>query len=204
MKNPSFWRSGLALGAAMLTIAAASPQGTSHATSTISNPMIPRLSDVPGAGAPTLIDKLHKGGYVIFFRHGATDWAQRDEMGTDFENRALQRNLSEAGKADAASIGKSFAALSIPIDSVFASPMWRCRDTAQLAFGRYEVKLELFGKGAVASGTTVSIPPEGATYRQARIKIRKSTDNFGTGRDQRRFGIEHDYLSRFAGQMTDL
>jgi hypothetical protein len=182
MKIPSFWRSGLALAAAMLAIGAASPQGTSHATSTISNPMIPRLSDVPGAGSPTLIDKLHKGGYVIFFRHGATDWAQRDEMGSDFENRALQRNLSEAGKADAADIGKSFQALSIPIDSVFASPMWRCRDTAQLAFGRYDVKMELFGKGAVAKGTTVSVPPEGATYRQARIKMLSTAPTAGMNR----------------------
>jgi hypothetical protein len=161
---------------------AAATATAQNVTSTNSNPLIPRISDVPGAGGPALMSKLLKGGYVIFFRHAATDWAQRDEMGSDFENRSLQRNLSEAGKADAAGIGKSFQALSIPIDSVFASPMWRCRDTAQLAFGRYEVRTELFGKGAVAKGATVSVPPEGTSYRQARIKMLSAAPTAGMNR----------------------
>ena len=175
------WLRHVAIGLTVIALAAGTAVAQ-NATSTNSNPLIPRISDVPGAGGASLVNKLLKGGYVIFFRHAATDWAQRDEMGTDFENRSLQRNLSEAGKADAAGIGKSFQALSIPIDSVFASPMWRCRDTAQLAFGRYEVRMELFGKGAVAKGATVSLPAEAATYSQARIKMLAAAPTAGMNR----------------------
>src|ERR1051326_6707312 len=72
------------------------------------NPKIPRLSDVQGTKAPAWLAGLQKGGYVVFFRHGATNWNQRDTDYSNFDNRDGQRNLSDAGKADAASIGKAF------------------------------------------------------------------------------------------------
>jgi len=168
--------------AGMLLLAPVGALAQGGTTSTLSNPKIPRLSDVPGAQDATLLTSLKQGGYIIFFRHAATDWGQRDEMGTDFENRALQRNLSEAGKADASAIGKAFQALTIPIDSVFASPMWRCRDTAELAFGRHETRMELFGKGPVVQGSVVAAPPEGTSYRQMRMKLLSTTPNPGFNR----------------------
>jgi len=166
-------RFGLALAvvAAFAACGVASAQTEAAGPSTIVNPSIPRLNDVTGVGDPTLVNGLRKGGYVIFFRHAATDWTQRDTDYTDFENRAGQRNLSDAGKADAASIGKAFQALAIPIDSVFVSPMWRCRDTAQLAFGRYEKSMALFGKVPVATEGAPKPAEDRAAYRTERIHM---------------------------------
>jgi hypothetical protein len=144
------------------------------------NPMIPRLNDVAGVGDPKLVEDLRNGGFVIFFRHAATDWSQRDVSYEDLENRAGQRNLSEAGKADAASIGKSFRALAIPIDSVWVSPMWRCRDTAEIAFGRYEKRMELFGKVPAYGSTNPS--EDRAQYRSGRIAMLSTAPTKGMNR----------------------
>jgi hypothetical protein len=163
----------IGLAAVMLTlISGAVAVGTASAKEpeTVVNPKIPRLNDVAGVGDPKLVEDLRKGGMVIFFRHAATDWSQRDVSYDDFENRAGQRNLSEAGKADAATIGKAFQALAIPIDSILVSPMWRCRDTAEIAFGRYEKRMELFGK-VPAYGTTTTPSEDRAQYRSARIAM---------------------------------
>jgi hypothetical protein len=138
---------------------------------TVVNPKIPRLSDFAGVGDPTLVKDLRKGGFVIFFRHAATDWGQKDVSYLDFEDRSGQRNLSEAGKVDAASIGKAFKDLTIPIDSVFVSPMWRCRDTAEIAFGRYEKRMELFGKVPQQPGESAAPAEERAQYRAVRIQM---------------------------------
>ncbi|MGH7682211.1 MAG: histidine phosphatase family protein, partial [Candidatus Eiseniibacteriota bacterium] len=160
----------------------ASAQPGAAGPGTIVNPSIPRLNDVAGVGDPTLVSGLRKGGYVIFFRHAATDWTQHDTDYSDFENRAGQRNLSEAGKADAGSIGKAFQALAIPIDSVFASPMWRCRDTAQLAFGRCEKSMALFGKVPVATDGTAKPAEDRAQYRSERIHMLSAAPPKGTNR----------------------
>lgn len=135
------------------------------------NPKIPRLSDVQGSKAPAWLDALKKGGYVVFFRHAATNWTERDTDYSNFDNRDGQRNLSEAGKADAASIGKAFQALGIPHDTVYVSPMYRCRDTADLAFGHGEVSMALFGKVPQAPGKAAETAEKRATYRAERIQM---------------------------------
>lgn len=146
------------------------------------NPLIPRLNDIPGAGDPNLVGDLRKGGYVLFFRHAATDWSQRDVDYSDFENRAGQRNLSDAGKADAVSIGKAFKEMAIPVDSVFVSPMWRCRDTADLAFGRYEKRIELFGKVPVAPDGSTGATEDRSKNRSARIGMLSTAPTSGMNR----------------------
>ena len=105
----------------------------------------------------SMVSNLKHGGYVIFFRHAMTNWNERDVPEADFSNRALQRNLSEAGQREASVIGQSIRVLEIPIEKVLASPMWRCRDTAQFAFGDYDTTSLLFWKGP--------------TFREARIKV---------------------------------
>jgi len=120
---------------------------------------------VPNAAAATfprgadasLVRDLKRGGYVLFFRHAMTNWNERDQAQTDFANRALQRNLSEAGQREASTIGQAFKVLEIPVEKVLASPMWRCRDTAQLAFGEYDTTGALFWKGP--------------SFREARIRM---------------------------------
>jgi phosphohistidine phosphatase SixA len=93
-----------------------------------------------------LIGSLRSGGYVIAFRHAATNWNERDSEVLNYAERSAQRNLSEAGKEDAGNIGKAFVALGIPVGGVQSSPFWRCRDTATLAFGRCDTTSSLFVK----------------------------------------------------------
>jgi broad specificity phosphatase PhoE len=105
----------------------------------------------------TLVPRLRSGGYVIVFRHSTTDMSQRDVDGEHFDDRSAQRNLNKEGEAQAARIGKAIAELHLPIGAVLSSPMWRCRDTAQIAFGRHEATPDLFRRG-----------PE---YRAIRLKL---------------------------------
>lgn len=105
----------------------------------------------------TLAGRLREGGYVLVFRHALTDWEQRDAKIENFEDRSTQRNLSKAGRDQSALIGKAIAALEIPIGPVLSSPMWRCRDTAQIAFGRHETTIDLFRRSKESRAARVAM-----------------------------------------------
>ena len=94
-----------------------------------------------------LVRMLRGGGYLIVFRHGQTDWNQRDSDVLNFADRSTQRNLSGQGRAELAQVGRALAALHLPIGEVHASPFWRCRDTAELVFGHADTTSALFEKG---------------------------------------------------------
>ncbi|HSD00278.1 MAG TPA: histidine phosphatase family protein, partial [Casimicrobiaceae bacterium] len=68
----------------------------------------------PLAGPP-LRDALLAGGYVIYFRHAATDFGQNDDRMSGYEDCAQQRNLTERGRSDARAIGAAIRRLRIPI-----------------------------------------------------------------------------------------
>jgi len=89
--------------------------------------------------APTAaVDLLRAGGYILYFRHAATDFSQNDAKMTSFEDCPTQRNLTDRGRADARAIGAAIRGLGIPIGKVRASPFCRTVETAELAFGRAE------------------------------------------------------------------
>jgi phosphohistidine phosphatase SixA len=83
----------------------------------------------------TLIADLQKGGYVIFFRHTATDMKQKDRD-PNLENCDGQRNLNQKGKEEAQQIGAAFRRFNIPVGKVLSSPFCRTLETAQIAFGK--------------------------------------------------------------------
>ena len=56
-------------------------------------------------------------------------------------DRAGQRNLSPEGIEQARTLGEAFRALEIPLDRILASPVFRARDTAELAFGADEIEV---------------------------------------------------------------
>ena len=87
----------------------------------------------PTGGA--LRTALQHGGYVLYFRHGATDFGQNDDRMTGYEDCAQQRNLTDRGRADARAIGAAIRRLHIPVTTVLASPFCRTRETAELVFG---------------------------------------------------------------------
>jgi phosphohistidine phosphatase SixA len=90
-----------------------------------------------GAEAAALIAALRAGGVVAVMRHGITDRSQVDTG--DLGNRAGQRNLSAEGRAQSLRTGRAVAALGIPLGQVLTSPVFRARDTAELAFGALAV-----------------------------------------------------------------
>jgi hypothetical protein len=112
----------------------------------------------PLTPAPGVLTALREGGYIIYFRHTSTDFGQNDDKMTGFEDCSKQRNLTDAGRAEARAIGAAIRSLRIPIGEVLASPFCRTRETAELIFGRATVSTAV--RGGPAS--------EGARYDDLR------------------------------------
>ena len=76
---------------------------------------------------------LQAGGVVIAFRH-ATAPGTFDPPQFRLGDCSTQRNLSEAGRAQARRLGEWFAQRQLQPAQVKSSPWCRCIDTAALAF----------------------------------------------------------------------
>jgi phosphohistidine phosphatase SixA len=83
-----------------------------------------------------IADALRQGGYVIYFRHTATDFSKNDAAMKGYADCANQRLLSSLGRAQALEIGQRITALKLPLGEALASPMCRTLDTARLMLGR--------------------------------------------------------------------
>jgi virginiamycin B lyase len=83
-----------------------------------------------------LVRALRRGGYVIYFRHAATDPSPDDADPVALSDCDTQRNLSAAGRTQARSLGRAIVSLEIPIGRVLSSPFCRALETARLAFGK--------------------------------------------------------------------
>ncbi len=100
-----------------------------------------RLRPVPfdSAEGAALVEALRAGGHVLFFRHADTR-GENCDITFRVGDRAGQRNISPEGRAQSARIGARLAELRIPIEGpVLAGPVYRARDTAELAFGAAQV-----------------------------------------------------------------
>ena len=95
-------------------------------------------------GIESVLGELRTGGLVIYLRHASTEQTEKPDEDADVDRCETQRNLSADGREQARKIGRAMAALGIKVGAVYSSPFCRCRDTAQLAFGRYAVNEELF------------------------------------------------------------
>ena len=113
-----------------------------------------RSSLPPRELAPAqLLAELRKGGYILYFRHTATDFSKNDEGMKSFEDCANQRNLIDKGRAEARAAGVAIRRLGIPVERVLASPFCRTVETAQLLFGRAEKMQEVRGGPAAPAGS---------------------------------------------------
>lgn len=90
---------------------------------------------------PRALGALGGGGLNLYIRHGITDRSQRDTG--DLVRRAGQRNLSDSGRAQARAFGEAWRALRLPLGEVRTSPVFRARDSAELAFGHAIVEPDL-------------------------------------------------------------
>jgi broad specificity phosphatase PhoE len=82
--------------------------------------------------------QLRTGGLVVFIRHAQTDPGVGDPPGFRLDDCKTQRNLSAAGREQARRLGEAFRRERVPVAQVLSSEWCRCRDTATLAFSRYE------------------------------------------------------------------
>ena len=85
---------------------------------------------------PHLIELLKSGGQVVLMRHALTTPGMGDPPGMSIDDCATQRNLTDDGRAQAKAVGEALRREGITFDHVASSPMCRCKETAQLAFGR--------------------------------------------------------------------
>jgi broad specificity phosphatase PhoE len=109
-------------------------------------------SGQPAPSPAEWIDALRLGGYVIVFRHGATnsDQSNTDSMSTP--NVPVQRLLSEQGRTQAKSIGESMRRLKLPVGLVMTSPTQRAVDTGRLlGFGDVTATPDLTESGPALS-----------------------------------------------------
>lgn len=88
-----------------------------------------------------LVERLRGGGLILFFRHADTAGMPCDRT-FRVGDRGGQRNISATGQVQSRRIGEAITNLGIPIAyPVLAGPVFRARDTAELAFGRERVEV---------------------------------------------------------------
>jgi Histidine phosphatase superfamily (branch 1) len=96
-------------------------------------------SSAPVAGSQlqgaALVAALQRGGYVIYFRHTATDFSRNDSGMRAYDDCDNQRLLSPQGRADATAIGQRLRALRLPMGEALASPYCRTMDHARRMLG---------------------------------------------------------------------
>ncbi|MCH8474706.1 MAG: histidine phosphatase family protein [Opitutales bacterium] len=81
-----------------------------------------------------------EGPWLVISRHGKTGGRAFGEMPQEeLEARRGERILSEEGWREATVAGEFLAGGEISFTGIYASPLYRSRDTARLVFGGYEV-----------------------------------------------------------------
>ena len=90
---------------------------------------------VPELSVDEAARRLAPGGYALLVRHATTDPGTGDPPGFKVDDCATQRNLSPAGRSEAAALGQALRTRGVRIDEVRSSAWCRCLDTARLAFG---------------------------------------------------------------------
>jgi phosphohistidine phosphatase SixA len=82
-----------------------------------------------------LMAALKQGGYTIMLRHARTDRSFNEAREYVPARRSEQRNLNDAGVADARLMGVVLKKYGIPIGEIISSPMFRTTETAEYAAG---------------------------------------------------------------------
>ena len=86
-----------------------------------------------------VLEYLKKGNNLIFIRHAYAP-GSGDPDNFDIYDCSTQRNLSKLGRKQSKKIGNFFEKNKIPIEQVITSEWCRCKETARIAFGKFETK----------------------------------------------------------------
>lgn len=88
---------------------------------------------------PDLAALLREGGCVLMLRHAQTEAGIGDPPNFQLSQCSSQRNLSDEGRAQSTRIRQWFATRKLAASSIQSSAWCRCKDTATLAFGGYDL-----------------------------------------------------------------
>ena len=110
------------------------------------------------ADTPELIASLKQGGFVLIFRHTATDDSQKDVYPFKFDDMSAQRQLSEKGRDMARQIGAAVKELAVPIGDVYTSRLNRAVEAGKLISGREVKPVDALTDSSNASASGMANP----------------------------------------------
>jgi phosphohistidine phosphatase SixA len=135
------------------------------------------MAGTPQTEAPetsALIASLKQGGYVLVMRHASSPRDTPDKRTANADNVKLERQLDEAGRANAAAMGRALRTLKIPIGEVLSSPTYRAIETVKLAqLPKPSLHPELGDGGQSMQGATEA---QGAWLRERAMRVPKGTN----------------------------
>lgn len=115
--------------------------------------VLPSAAAAEPLAGNALFQALRKGGFVIYFRHAATEWSQQDRLAAAGEWTSCEpdrmRQLSEEGRRTAERVGAAMRRLVIPVSRVLSSEYCRTRETAlRLGLGPVETTRDIMNMKA--------------------------------------------------------
>jgi len=118
------------------------------------------LTSPPGHAADLegLVASLKDGGYVLVFRHGATDDSQKDVYPFKFDDMSAQRQLSEKGRELARELGAALKKLGVPIGEVYTSRLNRAVETGKLLGGKEVSPVDELTDSGAGSASAMANP----------------------------------------------
>ena len=134
------------------------------------------VSHISPAAAETheLISALKQGGYVLVFRHVATDDSQKDVYPFKFDDMSAQRQLSDKGREVARQMGAAIRKLGIPIGDIDTSRLNRAIETGRLLSGKDVTPVDALTDSSNASASGMANPT--ASNSKAGLALRKLVD----------------------------
>jgi phosphohistidine phosphatase SixA len=118
-------------------------------------------SQLSAEGSRELVSVLKQGGYVVVFRHGATDDSQKDIYPFNFDDMKAQRQLSGKGRDMAREIGAAIRKLGIPIGEVYTSRLNRAVETGKLLSEKEVKPVDALTDSGAGSAAAMANPAGG-------------------------------------------
>jgi phosphohistidine phosphatase SixA len=121
-----------------------------------------------------LVFALKQGGFVLVFRHAATDDSQKDIYPFKFDDMTAQRQLSEKGREMARQMGEAIRKLEIPVGDIYTSRLNRAIETGKLLSGRDVKPVDALTDSSAASASGMANPT--GAHAKAALALRQMVD----------------------------
>jgi broad specificity phosphatase PhoE len=122
------------------------------------------------ADAQDVISALKQGGYVLVFRHGATDDSQKDLYPFNFDDMKAQRQLSDKGRDMARQIGATIKKLGIPVGDIYTSRLNRAIETGKLLSDKEVKPVDALTDSSAGSSSGMANPTGGNAKAGAALR----------------------------------